>query len=369
MRNQQPCGTQSLVSAVRNRLWLQSAACAVSRGVWIGGGILFLGGLYHLFVHALQAGILIALGMLPLAAGLLLVLFRQRPGADIAARAADIRFDGKNLITSARELHQRGGGYSATDRVVLRRAQAAALQWRMRIVSEWPIRWPYRMKTPLLLALTGIFLLQLPSKEWFTWSNGTGTGQVAGLDHASSRKGSRHGVDARDARDLTYSREETDAATANASIPLSTQDSSAALATGQAALGMPQTGGMEDHSGTNKSERTPPAGINSALSTNDGGKQAGYNDGVRVNRDITIKSSPLQVSEVGIQRMAGTRGSTGNGDELSDMQGPHTNDLPAAVVIPAARHARIDYRADYTPALRVYMARYFQRLNTQVPQP
>lgn len=367
--NQQQSDTRSLISAVRNRLWLQSAADTVNRGTWIGGGIIISGGLYHLFVHALQVGILVTLGLLPLATGLLVVLFRHRPGSNIAARAADNWFDGKNLITSAWELQQRCGGHSSMDKLVMRRAQAAALQWRRRIASEHPVRWPPRMTMPLLLALTGIFLLQLPSKEWFAWSNGLETGEVAGLGGAPSREGRRNGVAARDARDLASTPEERDTAATHTSTLPSTQDYSAALAPDHPALGMRQTGDMADNGGKNKPDSAPPAGSNSAVSTHGVGKQAGYNDGVRINRDITTQSPALQVREVGIQRMAGIQGSTGNGDELSHIQSLHTQVLPAAAVIPAARHSRIAYRADYTPALRVYMARYYQRLNAHVPQP
>jgi hypothetical protein len=369
MRNQEQYGTQSLISAVRNRLWLQCAADILNRGVWIGCGILISGGLYHLFVHALQIGILITLGMLPLAAGLLVVLFRHRPGSNIAARTADIWFDGKNLITSAWELHQQCGGHSAMDKLVMRRAQTAALHWRRRIASERPVRWPHRMTMPLLLALTGIFLLQLPSKEWLTWSNGLGTDRVAGFSRASSREGSQRGVDARYARDVASLREEKETATAHAFTPPITQDSSAALAADQAALGKRQRGDVADNGGVNKPDRAPLAGINSAVSTNNGGNRAGYNDGVGVNPYTTKESSPLQVREVGIQRMAGTQGSTGNGDELRDIQSPYKQALSAAVVVPAARHTRVGYRADYTPALRLYMARYFQKLNAQESQP
>jgi len=228
------------------------------------------------------------------------------------------------------------------------------------------------MATPLLLALTGIFLLQLPSKEWLTWSHGLlDNDQVMGRDRASGHGGSQPGAEAQDSRVSASPREEmnTVSASAPASAPPSSQDSSAASAADQAALDARQTGDMADNGEVNKPDAAPPAAINYAVSANDGGKQAGDQDGIRANRDITIKSPPLKVNEVGIRRTAGTQGIAGNGDELGDIQGQHAPALPDGAVIPAARHAQTRYRADYTPALREYMARYFLELNAQVPQP
>ena len=65
MTGLQQSETRALIGAVRDRLWLQCAVDAGSRDVRLAGAVLLIGGLYHLFVHAIHAGPVVALAVLP----------------------------------------------------------------------------------------------------------------------------------------------------------------------------------------------------------------------------------------------------------------------------------------------------------------
>lgn len=372
MKSVRQSGTHALIGAVRNRLWLQCAVDAAGRGVRLGGGVLLAGGLYHLFAHAVPTAPLVTLALLPLVVGLVVVLCRQRPGFAAAARAADIWFDGKNLITSAWELLQLRGDYSSTDELVVARAQAVAPQWRRRIAAMQPLRWPHRMTAPFLLALTGLLLLQLPSKEWLTWSQGVDTIQIETLKRDSKRGGGKQNrVEQPASHTLASKRADKDAVTAPSSLPAPFRASSTTPDRALVAAG--QAGDTKDKNRIHKADAassaaTPPAN-HSLAATNGSGKLAGNRGGIRANRDITTKPPSLEVSEVEVRRAAGTQGHAGGGDQLGGIQDPHAKAIFDAVVVPAARHAETGYRADYAPVMRAYVARYFLELKAQVSQP
>jgi hypothetical protein len=373
MTGLQQSETRALIGAVRDRLWLQCAVDAGSRDVRLAGAVLLIGGLYHLFVHAIHAGPVVALAVLPLVMGLVVVLFRRRPGSAAAARTADIWFDGKNLITSAWELLQRRSDHSSTDELVVARAQAVAAQWRRQLASVQPLRWPQRVTTPLLLALTGLLLLQLPSKEWLTRFKGVENVQIGERTRDATPRDSEHNMEGQPSQTLVAARADQDALTAMASASLHSQDAAATATPQQASEGGEQTEGTQGQHPANKTKGAalsamPPENASSAAAAA-GGKQPGNQGGIRVNRDIRIEAPPLAVSEVEIQRAAGTRGNASNGNELGDIQGPRAQASSDAAIVPAARHAETAYRGDYTPGLRAYMARYFLELNTRVSQP
>lgn len=356
--------THALIGAVRHRVWLQSTVNAISRDVRLSGGVLLAGGLYHLFVHALRTGPVVTLALLPLAAGLFYALFRRRPEPAAAARSADIWFDGKNLITSAWELLRRRGDHSPVDQLVVARAHAAAEQWRKRIAAQRPLRWPYRISTPLLLALTGVLLLQLPSKEWLARFHDAQSVRIAARD-SGLRPGKREGNTAE------HSPPPSPLARANPdSVPAQTmsgkppQDASFTINDSSA----PQTSEAGDQNAAKNAAATPFA-KGASPPANSGGRLAGDQGGIRPNHDIRTESASFQVNEVGIQRAAGNQGNSGKGDELGEAGRPAAPATADTMVIPAARQARTAYRGDYSPALKTYMARYFQELGLQESPP
>jgi hypothetical protein len=354
-----------LVDAVRRRLWLQACVDAAVRGLRLGGAVLLAGGAYHLLAHAVPVALVAALALLPLAAELLVGLLRRRPGRAAAARIADQWFDGKNLLASAWELRRRAGATSATAELVVARARTAARQWLPRLPAEHPVRRPQAVAVPIMLALIGAFLLQLPSKEWLVSATGRDDASDAAPVRLATPENGAEETAAPSLPAATAAPAAFDAAARRGGAPAAptTADLPPQFSTQPGAAGAPVSAAVAN------AQSAPPGQMpaTSSVSANAGGKRAGDQAGVRADAGVTATPPPLPVSEVGVQRAGGTGGSSGKGNELA--QAAIAPAPPDTLTVPAARHAGAGVNGGYPPALRAYMARYFSQLNQRAPQP
>ena len=352
--------TDALISAVRRQLWLQAAVNTIGRHLRISTAILLTAGLFHLFARPLNGGLVMALALLPLLLGVLATLIRQRPPLASAARTADRWFDGKNLITSAWELRQRPAAHAASAGLLLLRAEAAAGQWRQQVSALQPLRWP-PLALPLMVALTALFLLQLPSKGWLTAPAALEAGHSA-APLAVAVNGSEPRIEA----GPTPSPQPAPAAESERAATNSASSPQAATTVSDSSQPPAEAGATQSDSDTRKSAAQPSPHA-AVAAVNDGGTKAGDQEGVRAERDPHPDAAALKVSESTIERQAGTEGNSGNGNELEGSSSARGQGLASA--IPAAQQSHSPYRGNYTPALKSYMARYFHALNQQAEHP
>jgi hypothetical protein len=340
--------TTALVRQVRNRLWLKAGIGTLIHGLWLAAGLLLLGGLTHRFALPLPRGMLLALALLPPAAALAGALIWHRPPAAAAARKADRWFDGHNLITSAWELHRRSG-LTPTAALILARAETASTGWRNRLARERALHWPRHGTLALLLAATGLFLLQLPSQGWLA------TGPLAAPPESGPRAMTGF---------PTLRRLEEPAAAAFPHLAQRPETGTEAepgaepVAAPSPAMSAP----------TDAVPETPPAALPAPsrslqVQANDGGSRAGDQAGRRLDPGWR-EGVPLRVAEQAIVRRGGHAGS-GDGRGTETAAAGITAPLPVVSEVAAAQRAEQQpYRADLRPALRQYIARYFQELRT-----
>jgi len=364
MTNSRTADAISLIDAIRNRLWFQRFVDAVAASLRICGGILLAGGLYHVFIHAASAGFVVIMAVMPIVGALLAVTFRHRPDLATAARTADVWFDGKNLMTSAWDLFQRHGRHSSMEELVMARARAVAPQWRQRIASVRPIKYSHPLPMPLILTLCGIFLLQLPSKEWLTrFPSGTNS-RVVFHDRnpvvASSEAVSPISENAR--AHETYE-------TGRTSSPSFSPESALDASVDPSVPGTRQPGHVETDPGVAIRDSAYPfaggADGHPSATTNEGGQSAGDRGDSGEKAGSGVASAKLKVEEIIIQRKANGQGADDTGRELVQevITGTRGSTVPAAV--PPAQHAQTAFRGIYTQALRAYISRYMQELDTQ----
>lgn len=353
--------TSALISAVRRQLWFQAAASASGRHLRSGAAMLLAASLYHLFASPLNSALAVAVALLPLLLGMMTVLLRRRPHSATAARTADHWFDGKNLITSAWELRQRSAAHPATAGLLLLRAETAAAQWRQQVATRQPLRWP-RLTAPLMIALTALFLLQLPSKGWLVPSPVLPPFLEAGRSAAPATASNGIAAAPTASPPPAPAVEHEDAAANGASSP---QTAATASNSSQPPA---QAGTTKDNNDTSKSA-SPPSPHAAVASLNDGGTKAGDQEGIRAGRAPEGESAALKVDEHAVERQAGTGGRSGAGRELAGSAPAHRQGPITTSAIPAAQRSHTPYHGDYTPALKSYMARYFHALNRQEEQP
>ena len=368
MTNPRIADTILLIDAIRNRLWLQRSVEAVAASLRICGVISLAGGLYHVFIHAASADFVVIMALMPIVGALLAVMFR-RPDSATAARTADVWFDGKNLMTSAWDQFQRHGRHSSMEELVMARAREVAPQWRQRIASVRPIRYSHPITMPLILTLCGIFLLQLPSKEWLTRFQGGTNGNVVYHDR-NPVVASGDTVSPISESAPVHETSEIGRTSSPSFLPKSSLDTGV----DPSVPGTRQPGPLEDDPRVSIRDSVRPftsdADGHPAVTTNEGGRSAGDRAITGENRESGAASERLKVEEIIIQRKANGQGADDTGHELAQqvVTGPQGSAVTAA--IPPARHAQTTLRGIYTPALRAYIARYMRELNTQrVQQP
>jgi len=353
-----------LIDAIRNRLWFQRTVDVVAASLRICGGISLAGGLFHVFIHAASTEFVVIMAVMPIVGALLAVMFRHRPDLATAARTADIWFDGKNLMTSAWDLFQRHDGHSSMEELVMARAREVAPQWRERIASVRPIRYSHPITMPLILILCGIFLLQLPSKEWLTRFQSGTNGRVFYHDrdpvNASgetvppiSESVSAHGT----------------SETGRASSPSFSPESSLGTSVDPSVPGTRRPGQAESDPGIAIRDAVHPFGGGAdghrSATSNERGESAGDPGITGENGGSGVESAKLKVKEIVIRRKANGPDADDTGHELAQEVVTGTQGSAVTAAVPPAQHAHTTFRGIYTPALRAYMSRYMQELNTQ----
>jgi hypothetical protein len=339
----------ALVRQVRNRLWLAAMLRQLLAGLWIGGGLCLLGGFWHLFFQALNPETFILLGLSPPAMALVHAMLRRRPTESQAARQADAWFQGHALLISAWEL-QGKPTLTPTTQLVLQRAASAAGNWREDVVRKVPLRWPQSGTLALLLAATGLLLLQLPSKA--LWS--TPTPQPHGETSQASLGAPPPLLQAvipetrRSTPSVAAAAQEAQARDAAGGPPDAT---ARALPQGEAATGTPDT--------------TVLATSSRLASAKEAGSRAGDQTGQQ-REQTTEPAASLLVQEQAIARHAGDQGGTGSGGGKAgiDRVAPQHD---STSVVAATRPVQPGYHAHYPPAQRHYIARYFQELQAATP--
>lgn len=344
--------TTALVRQVRTRLWLAALLRELPGGLWLGGGLLLLGGLCHLLLYPLSMGMLLLLALLPPVLALLHALFRRCPTLAQSARQADAWFEGHALITSAWELRQQRT-LTPTAALVRERAARAADAWRDGVARQLPLRWPQAGTLALLLAATGLLLLQLPSKAWLSTPAATAEGRSlqTGMGEAPLRLQS--GMPAsRPAASLAGMPEQAPRERAG--------NDQVRPAAGVLARDLP----LETIPAT-RADTRPLATNSLPAPRNDGGSRAGDQAAAR-GPPLDENAAVLAVAEQALPRHAGDRGNSGAGDgaPLDASRAPQAGQ---AAVRTASQVTEIPYRADYPPALRHYIARYFQDLQASAP--
>jgi len=369
MTNPRTADAMSLIDAIRNRLWFQRSVEAVAASLRICGVISLAGGLYHLFIHAASAGFVVIMALMPIVGALLAVMFRRRPDLATAARTADVWFDGKNLMTSAWDLFQRHGRHSSMEELVMARARAVAPQWRQRIASVRPIRYSHPITMPLILTLCGIFLLQLPSKEWLTRFQSETNGRVVYHDRNPAVA---HGETVPPISESVSVHENPE--TGRIPSPSFSPESSLDTGVDPSVPGTRQPGHVESDPrvATRDSVRQFAGGIDGhpGATTNKGGQSANDRGNSEEKGESGVASAKLKVEEIIIQRKANGQGADDTGHELAAEAVTGKQGSAVTTTIPPAQHAQTAFRGIYTPALRAYISRYMQELDTQrVQQP
>jgi hypothetical protein len=335
-----------LVRQVRNRLWLAAMLRQLLAGLWIGAGLCLLGGFWHLFFHALNPETFVLLGLSPPALALVHALLKRRPTESQAARQADVWFQGHALLISAWEL-QGKPTLTPTAQLVLQRAASAAGTWRDGVAGKLPLRWPQSGTVALLFAATGLLLLQLPSKAW--WSAPTpqprGETSQASLGAPPSRL------------QATI----PEARTSTPSVAAAAQEAQTREATGEpldaTARALPQG---------EAATATPALATSTRLaSAKEAGTRAGDQPGQH-REQAAEPTASLLVQEQAIARHAGDQGGTGSGGGKAgiDRVVPQHD---STSVVAATRPVQPGYHAHYPPAQRHYIARYFQELQAATP--
>jgi len=354
----------SLIDAIRNRLWFQRSVDALAASLRICGVISLAGGLYHVFIHAASADVVVIMAVMPIVGALLAAMFRRRPDLATAARTADVWFDGKNLMTSAWDLFQRHGRHSSMEELVMARARAVAPQWRQRIASVRPIRYSHPITIPLILILCGIFLLQLPSKEWLTRFQSGTNGRVV-YDDRNPKVASGETASPISESAPTHETSETGRTSSPSFSPKSSLDTGV----DPSGPGTRQPGQLESDPGVAIRDSVHPiadgADGDPSATTNEGGQSAGDRAVTGEKGESGVASAKLKVEEIIIQRKANGRGADDMGHELAAEAVTGKQGSAVTTAVPPAQHAQTTFRGIYTPALRAYISRYMQELDTQ----
>lgn len=338
----------ALVRQVRNRLWRAAMLRQLLAGLWIAAGLCLLGGCWHLFFQALHPETFILLGLSPPVLALAHALLRRRPTGSQAARQADAWFQGHALLVSAWELQEKST-LTPTAQLVLQRAASAAGAWRDEAAGKLPLRWPQSGTLALLLAATGLLLLQLPSKAWLS----PPAPQLQGDRPQASLGTPPPRLQARipEARTTTPS--------VAAAAPGAQARGAAGGSPDATARALPQGEAAADTSAATALATSSPL-----ASGNEGGTRAGEQPGQ--HRGLTADpAASLLVQEQAIARHAGDQGSTASGGEAGiDHAAPQPG---SASVVAATRSQQASHHAHYPPAQRHYIARYFQELQATSP--
>lgn len=373
----------AFLATICNRLWLQSIARLLYRGLWVSTLVLMTCGALHFFAFPLSLRLCVAIALIPPLVALGTGVLFRRPSRQAAAHAADRWFEGKALFTSAWEL-QAAETLPATPSaaLVLQRAQTSAAQLQQRVSSEHPVAWPHSAGLPFALAFIGIFVLLLPGAR--TSDEPTPADGLATLAEVSS--GLRPD-------------------------PMQTADNS----TAQAALGPVQTprqptADSGEHSAAKSARQTTLQGT-----TPRGDSQLAFpNRAEQAVRDrVDVTSAPVQVAEpqrAGIGALANAETGAGTGDttaggerahrpsqdrdtaspdmafqaiemarggndpsgavgdavvELSTSATPPIDSAPPDINADMANRVSLPYRPEFPPALRLYVSRYFHQLGSK----
>lgn len=338
----------ALVRQVRNRLWLAAMLRQLLAGLWIGAGLCLLGGCWHLFFQALHPETFLLLGLSPPALALVHALLRRRPTGSQAARQADAWFQGHALLVSAWELQEKST-LTPTAQLVLQRAASAAGTWRDSVAGKLPLRWPQSGTLALLLAATGLLLLQLPSKAWLS----SPAPQPQGDRSQASLGAPSPSLQA------TTPEARTSTPTVAAAAPEAQARDAAGGPPDATARALPQGEAAADTRAVTALATPSPL-----ASGKESGTRAGDQPGRQHDQTVEPTAS-LPVREQAIARQAGDQGGTASGGKAGiDGAAPQPG---SASVVAATRSLQAGHHAHYPPAQRHYIARYFQELQAATP--
>jgi len=356
----------ALLYALRRQLWRQAIGHWWWRGLGVMAVLLAGAGVVHTLLWPLPFLPCIGLALAPLLLALIIGLWRGRPSLARCAWLADQRFGGKSLLTSAWDLLSRPQSISpASAHLLLSQANQAAADWQSRLAVNRDINLPRQAVLSFSLSLVGLFLLSSPG----ALLHSTAASAIAADITAPTMVKSLD-----DARAPMEASEKAIAAPAVEAAPLpGNEQAGKKVATAESRTGLPLLSPASPEGSVVTAGRQPdqwaaavPADTAAApaagASRSSGNDHAGNDSDEQPATSRTLPANPT-IRYLDIERPADTGAQTASSEseELAPV-GPIPRPLAKAAAIPAERVA-MPYETVSGPALRRYVADYFQELN------
>ena len=357
----------ALLYALRRQLWRQAIGHWWWRGLGVMAVLLAGAGVVHTLLWPLPFLPCIGLALAPLLLALIIGLWRGRPSLARCAWLADQRFGGKSLLTSAWDLLSRPQSISpANAHLLLSQANQAAADWQSRLAVNRDINLPRQAVLSFSLSLVGLFLLSSPGALLHSTAASAVAADITAPTVAKSLDDARAPTEAGETAVSPPASAETAAVLGNERT-----GGESALAENSAGLRSPSPASPEGSVVT--ADRQPdqwaaavPADTAAAPAA--GASRSSGNDHAGNDSDeqsVTSRTPPANptIRYLDIERPAGTGAQTASSEseELAPV-GPIPRPLAKAAAIPAERVA-MPYETVSGPALRRYVADYFQELN------
>jgi hypothetical protein len=350
---------------LRQQLWRQ----AISRWWWRGLGgtaVLLAGaGLVHTLLWPLPFVPCVWLAMAPPLLALAVGLWRGRPSLASCAWLADQRFGGKSLLTSAWDLLSRPQSVSpASARLLLSQANQAAADWQGRLTAHRDINLPRQAVLSFSLSLVGLFLLSSPG----ALLNSTTASAVAAditapaaaepLDDARPSVGAGETAVSPPASAATapvFGNERTGEKSATVESSAGPRPLSPAPPLAGSAVPVGRQPGQLATAVAPDSAAVPVTGASQSLGDNHPGDDS--------DRQTAAARTPpanptLRYLDIERRAGAGVQTTTRESEDLAAVE-PTSRPPTAAAAVPAERVA-MPYETVAGPALRRYVADYFQ---------
>ncbi len=357
----------ALLRTLRRQLWRQ----AIDRWWWrgLGGAAVLLASasLVHTLLWPLPFVPCIGLALAPPLLALIIGLWRGRPSLASCAWLADQWFGGKSLLTSAWDLLSRPQPISpASARLLLSQANQAAADWQDRLAAHRDINVPRQAVLSFSLSLVGLFLLSSPGALLHSTAASAVAADITAPALVESLDDARAPAEAGETAVPSPAVEGT-------TPILSNEQAGRKVTTAESSTRLPSFSPASPEGSTVPAGRQPdqlataiPADTAAAptvgVSRSSGNDHPGNDSDEQPATTRTPPANPtIRYLDIERRAGAGAQTTTTGSEELVPIElAPRPPTVAAA--IPAER-VPVPYETVAGPALRHYVADYFQELN------